>query len=173
MDSKEAHHYVEKLHGRISREPGWAFDPWDERPDWYRRALSAVALLSEGEEPVYISGKYDEDNRAGMLHLFYTRSVITIEARRDLSDLENATVTERPRAGLGSLKLHVSEPPSDDLFRRDFLPGKVFVWIHYPDGPVIQLPVSATNDSRMSDELVELLPSLRADLGVRVGADLA
>jgi hypothetical protein len=164
MDSKAAHQYVGMLHGLISRDP-WDFDPGEDLPDWYRRALSAVALLSEGEEPAYVSGQY----RAGTvkLHLFFADSVVTIDAGPGDDDIAKATVIQRPRAGLLSLKIRVSQPPSADLFRRDLWPGKVFVVAHYGEGPALELPVSATNDPRMSDELRQFLPSLQADLGAR------
>lgn len=167
MDGQDAHRYAAELHARIGNEPGWNFYGGD-LPEWYRRALSAVTLLSGDEQPAYVSGRYDDNaTPSGTLHLFFERSVVTIEARDGASDTDKETVIERPRAQLRALKVHVTEPPTNDLMRQDRWPGKVWVTAHYADDYAIELPVSSTNDTRMSEQLREFLPSLRADLGSR------
>ena len=164
MDGQTAHTYAQELQWRANSEPGWDYWGHEEVPEWYARALSAVTLLTAGEQPVYVSGWRDEKSDTGTLHLFFPRSVITIEAREGADGSDRETVTERSRSELRALEVHVSEPTSDKPHRRDRWPGKIRATARYADGPPIDLPVSRTNDSRMSKELREFLPSLRADL---------
>lgn len=178
MEFETAHEYIRTLLPRIRRCPGWDIRDRDT-PDWYRRALSSVALLTQTGEVKHVTG--DLTGGRGELHLFTKHAVITLdvtvasavdgETERGTrrigtggfpvdSDNPTTTVTMYLRSGLRSIDVGDAASISGGPEHGYYWPGAITAVARYADDRTITF----TRREGSSDDLVTFLPELLADL---------
>ena len=150
------------INNLIGDEPGWR-EVTDEiqLPDWYSRALSAVALLAR-TTPTLAIGHYGEGR--GMVSLFTDRTLVTIKVEQAEGGEPVVTTTARTRTALASIDLDVATPSLHSGFPSDW-PGKVAARLAYRDGLVVdfQRPSPHERHTRFLTQLPGLLEDLHHD----------
>jgi hypothetical protein len=159
---------IKKLRDSIETQPGWWEPIHNDRSNtgWFLRALSAVALLSNGEHPQYVTGSFNQDADEGVVHAFYARTLITSKiAGTRGGGAPVLTVIGRSRNGLRSLEVEADFPFGvAPQLTHDTWPGNVRVVTVYDDGHELALPVARVENSDHRGQIIEFLPSLRADI---------
>jgi len=130
-----------------------------EPPEWFRSALTSIALLAADIEPQFVTG-HNADG-AGNLYIFTRDTIVTLNVGSG-ADEPSTTVTALPRSGLRSVQVE-SDESITSRGQYDW-PGEVRVLADYGYGVTITLTRHGAND-REPDDLVAFLPNLLSNLG--------
>lgn len=159
MDEDQARTVVGKFLPQVRNQPGWDLSPW---PQWYGQAITAVALLVDGDEVEYLTGEFDGSE--GVLHFFTPSTVITLAVATDAADGTAATATARQRATLVSLDLSAGASLSGGDAEQVEWPGHVQAVVRYEDGHVLTAPVAPAADEAERKRFLSFWTSLRRDV---------
>jgi hypothetical protein len=157
--TEDPHKAARPIHDQLMQVASFSVLRLTKLPHWYGRALSEILLLSDGEEIVYVTGRYD--NGAAEI-VVITKSRVVRSAVSDIA-AAGGDGTIVSKAWSRKHVTEVSASTDETVFGDDSWPGHLVVRLRVTDGPELVLPIERVESGRNTENRV-LREILRAEL---------
>jgi len=154
---------TQELNSRLRESPSiYALTTAGRSPYWFGSVLSSVILLAEGDDLVYVSGRFDREAATAAIVVVTSRLVISVRVGSIEGEMGTITVQGVPRDALIALGVQAGETPfSSEAFSG--WPGELTITAEYAGlDDILELPLERVYDG--NDQVRALFEALKKDL---------